>query len=794
MAAAPYRESSRVVLIRTLQARGNIAEALLAYEDVRTLLREELGTAPGPELLALHERLLNPDAAPARVPVAAAAPSVPSAAPSDLVERERELAGLDALLAHALAGEGGVALLEGPAGIGKTRLLTELATRARAAGARVLDARAGVLERENGFGVVVQLFEEFAADSALLEGAAEPARAVLTGIDGEADGGDRSFASLHGLFRLASNLAAQRPLVICVDDLQWSDAASLRFVAYLTRRLASLPVLVAVTVRTGEPSTDDALLAEVAQDPLTVALRPIPLTGAATATLVRARLGEDADEAFAAACHEVARGNPLLLRQLLNALATEQVTPDAEHAEQVRAIGPRAVSRTVLLRLARLPQGAVALARAVAILGEQPGLPAAAALAGIDELQAAEAAGTLAAADILRAEEPLGFVHPLVRDAVYGELPATQRGLEHARAARLLADLGAGADQVAAQLLAAPPRGDTWVVERLREAARVALVRGAPEGAVTVLKRAMAEPPSAEQRPDVLLEVGNAAQYVEGPSAVPYLREAYEHLTDPAARGEAAIRLARLLLFVGDPMEGSTLAARAAAELPPELDDLRLELEAVELIGAFFGVLPISELDRLKPVQRGPRSAGHGAYSLTSLAALQLAVECGPTDEATALAREALTGDVLLKHDPGLFSVGATQVLALDDPADRPGRVAAHALLRRARRIRARHRRRPPVGWPDPDLGRRPSRGDRVGRERMGGRAALGHDVQRRDGLLRRVPRAGAARARRRGGRARGTRADRWVRRGLGRCPLLADEQGRPAARRGTPGRGARDD
>lgn len=671
VAAAPYRESARARLIRALQARGNLAEALLAYEDVRTLLREELGTAPGPELLALHERLLNPEAAPARPPQpTAAAPPAPPAAPSDLVERERELAGLDALLAHALAGEGGLALLEGPAGIGKTRLLSEVEAHARAAGARVLLARAGMLERENGFGIARQLFEEVMGDDALFSDTAEPARAVLTGVDADAGGGDRSFAALHGLFRLASNLAAQRPLVICIDDLQWSDASSLRFVAYLARRLATLPVLVAVTVRTGEPATDEALLAEVAQDPLTVALRPVPLTAAATATLVRARLGDDADATFADACHEVTRGNPLLLRQLLAALASEQVTPDAEHAEQVRAIGPRAVSRTVLLRLARLPQPAVAVARAVAILGEQPGLPAAAALAGIDEAEAAQAAGTLALADILRPDEPLGFVHPLVRDAVYDELPAAQRGLEHLRAARLLADMGAGADQVAAQLLAAPARGDAWVVERLREAARVALVRGAPESAVAALERAMTEPPTAGQRAALALALGEAGQYVSGPAAVPYLREAYDGLTDPAARAEAAIALARLLLFVGAPKDGVDLAIRAAAELPPEFDDLHASLEAIELIGAFFGVLPVSELERLERVRRGPRGTGPGARSLTSLASLALAVGGGDAAEALALAREALEDDVLLTHEPGLFSVGATQVLALSEPAE----------------------------------------------------------------------------------------------------------------------------
>ena len=497
VAAAPYRESSRVALISVLEARGNVAEALLAFEEVRALLREELGAAPGPELLALHERLLQPRAAaaaakPATSAVAPAAPPPPAAQLPVIVERESELAELDRMLTAARAGEGRLLYLEGPAGIGKTRLLIELRERAHAAGVFVLEARAGVLERENGFGIVRQLCAPFAGRTDLFDASTEPARPAITDVAATSTDGDRSFAVLHALYLLTVKVAAEQPLVILIDDLQWSDAQTLRFVAYLARRLADLPVLVAVSVRSGEPATDEALLAEVAGDPVTVPVRPLALSSAATTTLVRARLGEDADQAFADACHETTGGNPLLVGQLLKALADERVTPDAAHAAEVRAIGPRAVSRTVLLRLARLPQPAVALARAVAILGEQPGLPAAAALAGIDELEAAQAAGVLAAADILRPGEPLGFVHPLVRDAVYGELAAAQRGLEHARAARVLDQLGAGADQIASQLLAAPPRGDAWVVGRLREAAQLALTRGAPESAMTYLERAEA--------------------------------------------------------------------------------------------------------------------------------------------------------------------------------------------------------------------------------------------------------------------------------------------------------------
>ena len=131
----------------------------------------------------------------------------------------------------------------------------------------------------------------------------------------------------------------------------------------------------------------------------------------------------------------------------------------------VLEIGPRAVSRTVIMRLARLSQDAIAVARAVAVLAESATLPAVASLTGLDEARVADATGALARAEILRPEAPLAFVHALVRDAVYQELPLGERELQHERAARVLLDAGAPPEQVAAHLLGAPRRGQEWVAE-----------------------------------------------------------------------------------------------------------------------------------------------------------------------------------------------------------------------------------------------------------------------------------------------------------------------------------------
>src|SRR5215218_6181353 len=261
---------------------------------------------------------------------------------ADLLERGPELDALDQLIAEAVDGRGAVALIEGPAGIGKTRLLAEARERA---GDRmtVLTSRCSQLERDFSFGAVRQLFETVARDPAareqLLAGAAAPVEGVLdvTAADGAAAEG--SFAVLHGLYWAVLNLADERPVLLAIDDIQWSDRPSLRFVSYLAHRLEGVPVLVAATLRSTDPGTDAALLAEIAADPLTQSVRPAPLGRESVGDLVARRLGAEPDYGFVAACLEATGGNPLLLRQLLTALAADGVQPTAGAATAVREIG-----------------------------------------------------------------------------------------------------------------------------------------------------------------------------------------------------------------------------------------------------------------------------------------------------------------------------------------------------------------------------------------------------------------------------------------------------------------------
>jgi tetratricopeptide (TPR) repeat protein len=330
-----------------------------------------------------------------------------------------------------------------------------------------------------------------------------------------------------------------------------------------------------------------------------------------------------------------------------------------------------------------LPAEAAAVARAVAVLGEHPGLPAIAGLAEVDEATAAQGVHALARAEILRVDEPLGFVHPLIRDAVYGELSPPVRALAHERAARLLADLGASPERVAAQLLLAPPRADAWVVEQLRGAAHIALRRGAPDAAMRLLERAQAEPPPADQQAALAFELGGSAAYLRGPAGVEPLRHAYAELIDPAERARAAVRLSHLLLFVRSPQEGVELAQRAAAELPDGLEDSRDGLRAVRMVGAAFGAVGPDEFRSLEDVRRGPRGTGPGGRALTAMAALAIALTCGSAEEASALAREAFSAGLEAFEITAPVALGSA-VLALGDPSE--GLVAIARYSEHARR------------------------------------------------------------------------------------------------------------
>jgi class 3 adenylate cyclase len=324
-----------------------------------------------------------------------AARTWPEARP--LLERAEELAALNAAITASHGADGRVVVIEGPPGIGKSSLLAEARARAAASGLAVVQARGSELESAFSFGVVRQLFEPILAKDdleravTLLDGAAaHAARLFHAEIEIEQANEDVAFALLHGLYWLTLNLAESQPLVVAVDDLQWADAPSLRWLSYLARRMEGQAVCVIATMR---PVADEnPLLADLLLDPAVAILQPRALSVSSVAELVRTELAAEADEDFCLACHRATGGNPLLLRELLRALAAEDVLPIAASAPIVERLAPDAVARSVRLRLSRLSPEAERLARAVAILGDGETSEHAAAVAELERGQIVAAA------------------------------------------------------------------------------------------------------------------------------------------------------------------------------------------------------------------------------------------------------------------------------------------------------------------------------------------------------------------------------------------------------------------
>lgn len=589
----------------------------------------------------------------------------------ELHERDVELNALENAIVDAKAGESRVVLIEGPAGIGKTRLLQEARSRAGKAGFKVLTARGNEFEREFPFGVVRQLFEsEFAAGRLDLSGSGEPARAIFDAVPGEAPAGDGAlFAVLNGLFWLVADMSEEEPLMFAVDDLQWADRPSLHFLAYLSRRLETLPIIVIASLRPAESSADSAMVRELMSDPRRLSVQPAPLTESAVAAITGARLGAQPEKAFAAACHEATGGNPLLLEEMLKEFAIERVTPTAASVEKVREIGPRAASRAVLLRLARLPADCVQVVRVLTVLGEGAPLASVAELAGVDEARASDAIQRATQAEILRPEAPIGFVHPLVREAVYRDVPPGERELLHERAARMLSEANAPTERVAAQLLHVPSIGDRWIVETLRAAAAEAQRRGALSSAVSYLARALEEPPAPEDRADVLRDLGLAEALTNNPDCVEHLSQAYEQTSDPVLRGSLAFALARVLGFADRPVESAALLDRASADLTDEQDALRRRLHVVRLSTSCANpaVVPLELMD--EAIEGIGQTTGElESRMLDGVVSYGMVMRNRPAADVERVALRAVEGGTLFTLDAGGFSMMAAMIaLALAD-------------------------------------------------------------------------------------------------------------------------------
>jgi DNA-binding CsgD family transcriptional regulator len=584
-----------------------------------------------------------------------------------ILGRDRELERIDELIARAQTGHGSIAVLEGPAGIGRTALLLEATRRADRLGFSVLRAGGARVERQFAFGVVRQLFASVVGSGSrsadLFDGAARMA-AMPLGLVGPADevadiSGDAS-AAMHGLYWLTANLAERSPVLVAIDDAHWGDTMSLQYALYTGRRVDDLPLLVLIATRPVAEQDENELLIQLVALPGVMRLRPAPLNAAQVARLVERGMLQDVDEQFVAACYRATGGNPFLLGELLAALVAEGVSGTAADAVRVAGFAPEGIVRWVQARLGTLGTDAVRLAGAFAVLGLAP-LSDAATLANVGSSAAAAAADELVGAHILATGRGYEFIHPVLQAAVYDGLRPARRAEAHGLAARLSSARGAPLGRVASHLLASHPGEDGWVVETLRAAALEANASGAPASAVSYLERALAEAQLSETRAQLLLELGEAQLQAGRPGAAECLQEALELATDSRQQTRIQLTLGRALFSTGEYVLAREALRRGLAELPSGHEDLSLELRgwSIALARDDPGLPAITErgLHSLLEGEAPGRTRNerlllvHFAYEAVRSGAL-------PSYRVARLARRALADGALL-HD----SATATDII-----------------------------------------------------------------------------------------------------------------------------------
>lgn len=565
-----------------------------------------------------------------------------------LLERERELGELSTAIAAVGEGRGHAIGIEAAAGLGKTRLLAEARARGSEADFRVFTGRATELEQDFPFALVRQMLgpEVVGLPDAERERVFEGANAArgALGIEVDDDRGHDAFAVLHALYWVTASLAERNPLLLAVDDAHAADAVSLDYLGFLLPRLEELPVLLVVTGRPDEADPTGGFR-RIMSDPSVRHISPAPLSAEATAVLLGEELDAEPAAQFATACFEVSGGNPFLLYELSRTVVQRGVEPLAENAERVRDLVPERVAHTVIGRIDRLPRAAAEVARSLAVLGDEADLRLVAGLAGLDPSEAASAGDQLRASAILDPGPSMRFVHPLVRSAVYSDIPAGERGRKHAEAADRLRGERASSERIATQLLASEPQGNRAAVETLVEAGERALAAGAPRSAVTYLERARREPPDPELRASVLTPLITACLRAADLATLAAIEADVlaELEREPALRIEWAIDLATSMALSARFEEAASML-KSAIEVALERDEIEKAFQFEAQLRTIAMMLPSGpevNLDRYRDQIDPDTPGGRLAAALEAGSA----VAGGKAGDAAEAAKRALGED-----------------------------------------------------------------------------------------------------------------------------------------------------
>src|SRR5215472_9357914 len=409
--------------------------------------------------------------------------------------REVEIEALGKALGRVAAGGPAIVLIEGEAGIGKTRLLAEALEDARGRGIQVAAGRAEELERPRPFGLLADAL-------GCARSSADPRRAAIAGLlaaEGASEKGPITVTSDSGLrFRavdaftdLVEEVALAGPLVLGLDDLQWADPSSLLTLGALGRRLADLPVGLIGCLRPWPRIAELDRLTDALEAAGARYLTLHPLVGEAVTGLVADAVAAEPGLGLLAEVAGAA-GNPLFVTELLAALVQEGAIAIAGgRAEVTETTLPPTLRLTILRRLSLLPQTTLQVLQPASILGSGFSLTD---LATVTGRAAVDLSAVLAEAIKARVLEDDGlrlrFRHDLIRDSIYEDLSGSVRRGLHREAGQRLARAGAPSLQVAEHLSRGAVTGDAEAITWLTRAAREAATRS-PEVTVGLLERAI---------------------------------------------------------------------------------------------------------------------------------------------------------------------------------------------------------------------------------------------------------------------------------------------------------------
>ena len=568
------------------------------------------------------------------------------------LEREAELTQLSALLTAAQNGRGQVGVVEGPSGVGKSRLLDECATLARGLELSILRARCSELTRDHPFSVVRTLLEPtlVRADeetrAKLMRGPAALAEPVF----GPREAFDE-YGVIHGLYWLTVNIAEQRPMAILVDDVLWADDFSLRYLAYLADRIDDIPAAMLVAIRHGDPGADSPLIAHLSDAAGGPSIRPANLSETAVHALLTDALPDrEVDADLTQTVLAETGGNPYLVVAVADAIRAGD-TPGVTAPDSVR--------RQITRRLSRLHPATQTLATAASVLGDASVLIDAVRLAGLRPDEGRAAADELVAAHLLVSADPILFAHRIVRMTIHDMLEPRKRIALHAYAAKLLAANRTEPEIVAEHLLLSGPPRDPWSVSALHEAGRSAARKGAPAAAVRYLRSALDAASPADPPPEVLVDLCLAEASAGESTSIDRFTQALHHIREPAQRADALFSLGQTLYRFGRYADAGRVLRQGAALFEDGDRQVRLSFEAAAF-GAEY---------HLPPDQHGPLSAadgtGPGDRAVLAVAALRKCLTSPPASTGADLATRALQDGMLLAELTSRSPVVSLAVLAL---------------------------------------------------------------------------------------------------------------------------------